>query len=254
MSFIVVIPARLESTRLPRKALINISGKPLIQYVYETAQQSSASKIIIATDNEEIAQAARNFNAEVVLTSSAHISGSTRIAEVLEKLEIPDETIIVNLQGDEPLMPPACIDQVASLLADHEAASVATLVTTFSRQEDIFDPNVVKVVCDEEGYALYFTRAPVPWQRNSFDTRSISEQLDERVYHRHIGLYAYRAAYLKKYATLNESPLEVLESLEQLRVLWHGDRIITARANAIPGPGVDTESDLHKVESLLMHR
>lgn len=251
MSFCIVIPARYDSSRLPGKPLRDLAGKPLLQHVYECATRSNACTVIIATDDERIQDAAVGFGARVCMTASHHKSGTERIAEVITSSGITDDTIIVNLQGDEPMMPSACLDQVANLLTDNPDCVMATLCEPITTAEDIFDPNVVKVVRDNKGHALYFSRAPIPWHRESFarSNKQIPEQQD--IYYRHIGLYAYTAGFVQRYLTAEVSPLEKIESLEQLRVLWHGERIAIGIAVASPGPGVDTEQDLKQVAELM---
>ncbi len=250
MDFKVVIPARYGSTRLPDKPLVEIVGKPLVQHVYEKAVQSAASEVVIATDDERVAQAGRKFGAKVCLTGSHHQSGSDRIAEVLEKLAWPEDTSVVNLQGDEPCMPPALINQVAEDLQEHHAAAMATLAAPITERAMLFDPHVVKVVTDAEGYAMYFSRAPIPWHRDEF-LRDDSPLPKSTEFRRHIGLYAYRAGFLRRYVNWTPPPIEVAESLEQLRVLWNGERIHVSRAVHEPGPGVDTRDDVVAVEKLI---
>lgn len=251
MSYTIIIPARYASTRLPGKPLRVLNGKPIIQHVYECACKTSANQIIIATDDARIEQAARSFDADVCMTASHHQSGTERIAEVLDKRNIPQDVIIVNLQGDEPLMPASCLEQVADLLKQNTQADVATLSTTIDSVTELFNSNVVKVVCDKNGNALYFSRAPVPWQRGEFEKQQAQLDIDFH-WQRHIGLYAYRASYIKEYIRLSPSPIEQLESLEQLRVLWHGGRIAVGEAVEIPGPGIDTPEDLEQAAKLLV--
>lgn len=251
MSFIIVIPARYDSSRLPGKPLRNIAGKPLLQHVYECATRSEAAKVIIATDDERIEVAAKGFGADVCMTGSQHTSGTERIAEVISLREISADTIIVNLQGDEPMMPAACLNQVAKLLADKPECAMSTLCESISSKDDVFNPDIVKVVFDSAGRALYFSRAPVPWDRTHFQNSDSTSLENNDSYFRHIGLYAYRAAYVKQYLAAPVSPIEKLESLEQLRVLWNGDQIAISEAVEQTGPGVDTEEDLNQVESLM---
>ena len=250
MDFRIIIPARYESTRLPGKPLRDVAGKPMIQHVYESACRSDAKQVIIATDDARIQQAAENFGATVCMTSRQHRSGTERLAEVIESLGIADEDIIVNMQGDEPLMPTVCINQVAAALASTAQASVATLCTSITTHHQLFDPHVVKVVCDADNMALYFSRAPIPWHRDKFSPEPDSLPSDNTPYLRHIGLYAYRAGYIREYVQLATSDLERAESLEQLRVLYHGGRIVCVEAHEVPGPGVDTEDDLEMVVAL----
>lgn len=243
MKFKVAIPARYASQRLPGKPLLQIAGKPMIQHVFEHAIQSGAQDVVIATDDERIQSVAQIFGATVCMTSSTHESGSDRIAEAAVMLGWRDDTIVVNLQGDEPMMPAANIRQVAENLHKHARASIATLCTPINDTRIFNDPNVVKVVTDRDGLALYFSRAPIPMDR---------EQSNLDVYgSRHIGLYAYRLSYLKKYLNSPRCQIETLERLEQLRALWLGDKIHVDEALEAPGMGVDTREDLQRVEALL---
>lgn len=235
----VIIPARYASTRLPGKALLDVAGKPLVQHVYERALESGAQTVTIATDDERIRDAAKRFAAAVCMTSSAHTSGTDRIGEAIAKLGLGANEIVVNLQGDEPLMPSGLIRQVALALARHPAAAIATASHAIHDAETLNNPNVVKVVCDAEGYALYFSRAPVPWPGRG---RAGTPEAQ-----RHIGLYAYRAEFVTRFCAWPPSPLEQIEQLEQLRVLWHGARIVVLEAVEAPGPGVDTLADLERV-------
>lgn len=248
--FSVIIPARYASTRLPGKPLRDIAGKPLIQHVFDCAQASGAEQVIVATDDERIAQVVKKLGAQVCMTSAQHRSGTERLAEVVTTLRLPKDRIIVNLQGDEPLIPPTIIHQVAENLARHPPASVATLCAALEHAADLFDPHVVKVVRDKEDYALYFSRAPIPWDRSAFADDDVRE-LPHPHYFRHIGIYAYRAGFIQEYVNWPECELERAEALEQLRVLWNGGKIHVAEALALPGPGVDTEEDLARAEILL---
>lgn len=248
--FKCVIPARYASSRLPGKPLALLAGKPMIQHVYEKCQASGAEQVVIATDHAEVASAARSFGAEVAMTRVDHHSGTDRLAEVVEQYGWADDSIIVNVQGDEPLIPPANIACVATNLQTHSDAGIATLCTPISGAEEFFDPHAVKVVMDSQGYALYFSRAPIPWDRDEFATGS--ERLPDGVPHlRHLGLYAYRARYLRDYMVMTPAPIETSEMLEQLRALWHGTRIHVALAPEQAGPGVDTADDLERVSALL---
>lgn len=244
MSFVVVIPARHASTRLPGKALLDIAGKPMVQRVYEQAMASSASRVIVATDHQAIAEACAGFGAEACMTRADHPSGTDRLAEVVQQLALPDDTIVVNVQGDEPFIPPAVIDQVAALLSGN-TAEMATLCEPLASYDDLVNPNVVKLVADAAGRALYFSRAPIPWARDAF-AHQPGVLPDSGLYCRHIGIYAYRAGFLKRYTNLTASPLEQLESLEQLRVLWHGGTIMSARACATVPGGIDTQADYER--------
>lgn len=249
MDFKIVIPARYASTRLPGKPLLDIAGKPMIQRVYENACESNSSAVVIATDDQRVYAAANGFGAEVCMTADTHRSGTDRIAEVVQTMGWPDDTIVVNIQGDEPTMPPALAYQVALDMETHQRADITTLSTPISDRDQLFDPNVVKVVTDAEGYALYFSRAPIPWHRDefSYSDRPLPEDTG---FARHIGLYAYRSGYLDRYINLPPSVLEQAESLEQLRVLSHGGCIHVSRAEQEPGEGIDTEDDLESVRRL----
>ncbi len=250
MSFRVLIPARYASTRLPGKPLLDIVGKPMLQRVYEQAVASGAASVVIATDDPRIEEAARGFGADVCMTSPEHSSGSERLAEAVSLLGYDDGEVVVNLQGDEPLMPPQLLKQVADNLAGHADASVATLCTRIHAAAELFDPHAVKVVMDRHGYALYFSRAVIPWDRDAFAVTT--EELPPAAEHyRHLGLYAYRAAFLKRYVRLAPCALERMEVLEQLRVLWYGERIHVAEALVPPAPGVDTPDDLARVRQLV---
>ncbi len=250
MGFVVVIPARHASTRLPGKPLRLIAGRPMIEHVWRQAMASAADEVVIATDDERIAGVAAAFGARVCMTDPAHPSGTDRVDEAARQLGLDGDRILVNVQGDEPLLPPALIDQVAADLAAHPAAAIATLCEPVGNAAELFDPNVVKVVRDREGYALYFSRAPVPWSRREFaDGRQVLPASPD--YCRHVGLYAYRAAYLRRFVAWGDCALERGESLEQLRALWHGSRIHCALAVQAAGYGVDSEDDLARVERLL---
>ncbi len=249
MSFKIIIPARYASTRLPGKPLLDIAGKPMIQHVYERAKESLASDIIIATDDARIEQVAKAFGADVCVTRSDHISGTDRLAEVTAQRGFADSDIIVNVQGDEPCLPASLINQVANDLAQHTKADIASLYAKITEEKQVFDPNAVKVVMDSMGYALYFSRAPIPWMRDHFDNESSLPPI--LPHYRHIGLYSYRASFLKHYAELTPCILEQEESLEQLRALYHGKKIHLTAAEINPGHGVDTEQDLIIVRQLL---
>jgi 3-deoxy-manno-octulosonate cytidylyltransferase (CMP-KDO synthetase) len=248
--FRVVIPARYGSTRLPGKPLRLIAGRPLIEHVHARAVRSGASEVIVATDDERIAAACRRFGAVVALTDVAHASGTDRLAEVGRARGWGPHEIIVNVQGDEPLLPPANISQVATLLAAEPAAAVATLATPITSQHEFQDPNVVKVVRDGRGFALYFSRAPIPWQRDQV-AHGLANQASFAAALRHVGLYAYRVGPLARLAALPLGTLEAIERLEQLRALENGLAVAVAIAAEVPGPGVDTEADLAAVARLL---
>lgn len=243
----VVIPARYASTRLPGKPLRLLAGRPMIEHVHQRALASGA-EVVIATDDVRIETACRAFGADVCMTSPDHASGTARIAEVADRRGWDDDTIVVNLQGDEPLVPPALLCAVAADLAAHAEADLATLAEPITDPAELFNANTVKLVTDRDGYALYFSRAPIPWDRATFDTPATARY---SVHRRHLGIYAYRAAFVRRFAAMAPSPLETIESLEQLRVLWHGGRIHVTDATEPTGPGVDTEADLVRVEALL---
>jgi 3-deoxy-manno-octulosonate cytidylyltransferase (CMP-KDO synthetase) len=249
-AFRVVIPARFNSTRLPGKALLSIAGKPMIQWVYERARHSGASDVIIATDDARIAQAAQSFGATVVMTAATHASGTDRIAEVARMERWPDSEIIVNVQGDEPLMPPPLIHQVAELLRGHASADMATLAAPLARLEHLLDPNVVKVVVDLSGRALYFSRAPIPWSRDTAQA-GLTSQTSFSSARRHIGLYAYRVRALLRLAALPPTPLELTEKLEQLRALENAFEIRVGEATEPPASDVNTAEDVARVTALL---
>ncbi len=249
-AFTVVIPARFASSRLPGKPLQEIAGKPMIQHVWEQACKSSAQRVVVATDDARIVEACRAFGAEVQLTRAEHNSGTDRLAEVATALGLAADAIVVNVQGDEPMIPPAIIDQVAANLAAHPEAAIATLAEPIGEAAALFNPNVVKVATDLNGLALTFSRAPLPWARDAFAGNR--EQLPHAVpYRRHIGIYAYRTQFLHDFVAWGPCWLEDAECLEQLRALWHGVRIHVADALQAPPAGVDTAEDLERVRRLL---
>ncbi len=248
MSFTVIIPSRYQSTRLPGKPLADIAGKPMLQWVYERAIQSDADRVVIATDDARIFDAAASFSAEAVMTSASHPSGTDRLAEVVDKLDLADDAVVVNVQGDEPLIPPRVINQVAGNLIQNSQFAAATLYHPVRSKTEFLDPSAVKLVSDQEGKALYFSRAPIPWPRDL----ELNEDLPEAfVPKRHIGIYAYRVALLRDFVAWPKSPLEQLESLEQLRILHQGQSIhVQASCEAVPA-GVDTIEDLQRVIRVL---
>ncbi len=248
-AFHIAIPARHAATRLPGKPLRLLAGRPLLQHVHERARESGASSVVIATDDARIAEVARGWGAAVCMTGAHHASGTERLAEVAQRLGWGAEEVIVNLQGDEPFMPPALLRQVAAALQADPVSVAATLCTPIPDVEELFDPNVVKVVRDASGGALYFSRAPVPWDRDGF--AAAATRAAGAMHFRHIGLYAYRAGFLRRYVQLPVSPLERIESLEQLRILWAGERIHVDVACEPPGRGVDTPEDLARAEAWL---
>ena len=247
MSFTVVIPARYQSTRLPGKPLADIGGKPMIQWVYEQSLLAGAERVIIATDDARVEQAVKAFGGTVCMTSPDHQSGTERLAEVVALMGIEDDHIIVNVQGDEPLIPPAIVRQVADNLAASNAP-MATLAVEIDHESEVFNPNAVKVVTDKDGYALYFSRATIPWDRDNFASqdKTIVQPLM-----RQIGIYAYRAGFINTYINWQPSQLEKIECLEQLRVLWYGEKIHVAVALEAPPAGVDTPEDLELVRSIV---
>lgn len=239
MAFVVVIPARYASSRLPGKPLADIGGKSMVERVYQQALQSGASRIVVATDDERVAAAVDAFGGEVCMTRPEHNSGTERLAEVISKLALPAETVVVNVQGDEPFIPPLIIRQVAQNLAAQQKARMATLAVPLSDSSEISNPNIVKVVSDKDGYALYFSRSVIPFDRDG----KFQQQLAQH-YRRHIGIYAYRAGFIQQYVSWPASTLEQIESLEQLRVLWQGEAIHVDTALQTPPVGVDTPEDL----------
>lgn len=248
--FRVVIPARYASTRLPGKALLPLAGKPMLQWVHERAGKSHASEVIVATDDARISSAAQTFGASVVMTVATHASGTDRIAEVARVRKWAENDVVVNVQGDEPLIPPALIDQVAGLLLDNANAHMATLGAPLTQLDQLMDPNVVKVVMDITGRALYFSRAPIPWSRDTAPS-GLTSQTSFSGARRHIGIYAYRVGALLKLAALAPTPLENMEKLEQLRALENGFEIRVADAMEPPGPDVNTPEDVERVVARL---
>jgi 3-deoxy-manno-octulosonate cytidylyltransferase (CMP-KDO synthetase) len=249
--FKIVIPARYGSTRLPGKPLLHIAGKPLLEYVWGVALRAGADETLIATDDERIASAAHAFGASIVMTEATHQSGTDRLAEVARTLGWAPDTVVVNLQGDEPLMPPAALTQVAKLLLKETAAAMATLSTPIGSAAEFSDPNVVKVVCDGRGRALYFSRSPIPFERDAHARVGV-QSVPVALAQRHLGIYAYRVSTLQRLSELSPTPLELCERLEQLRALESGLQIVVNTACAVPGPGVDTAADLAAVERLLL--
>ncbi len=252
-AFKVAIPARFGSTRLPGKPLRTLAGRPMLEHVHRQALASGAEEVIIATDDRRIYAAAESFGATVCMTAVEHASGTDRLAELATQQGWSDDAIVVNLQGDEPLMPPALLRQVAVGLAGHPQAGIATLCTRIQNISEVFDPHLVKVVMDAGGYALYFSRAPIPYHRAAFPSsgQCPTELPADADYFRHLGLYAYRVADLRRYPTLPPCMLEQTESLEQLRALWNGIRIYVEEARETPPPGVDTAEDLERAEAWL---
>ncbi|MFP4648186.1 MAG: 3-deoxy-manno-octulosonate cytidylyltransferase [Halorhodospira sp.] len=250
--FNVIIPARYGASRFPGKPLAMLGNEPMIQHVHRRAVASGAQRVVVATDDSRIEAACTAFGAEVVRTTVAHPTGTDRLAEAVEHLDLPPEAIVVNLQGDEPLMPPAFLAWAAKCLEDDPAAAVATLAVPITSAEELLDPAVVKVVCNALGHALYFSRAPIPWDRERFAPGEAEEAtVTAGGWLRHLGLYAYRVEFLKRYPCLQPAPPERLEALEQLRALWHGFVIQVATVQQRPGSGVDTPEDLDRVAAQL---
>ncbi|MGN6653683.1 3-deoxy-manno-octulosonate cytidylyltransferase [Trinickia sp.] len=258
--FVAVVPARLASTRLPEKPLADIAGKPMVVRVAERAREAGAERVLIATDDARVLQAVQAHGFEGLLTRADHPSGTDRLAEVATTLGLADETIVVNVQGDEPLIDPALVCDVASHLAAHSDCAIATAAHPIADTADVFNPNVVKVVLDARGVALYFSRAPIPWRRDAYAPQCGAQAIDLTAMPappagavlRHIGLYAYRARFLRTYPTLAQAPIEQAEMLEQLRAMWHGERIAVLVTHEAPAPGVDTLADLERVRALFL--
>jgi 3-deoxy-manno-octulosonate cytidylyltransferase (CMP-KDO synthetase) len=257
MSFRIVIPSRIASTRLPGKPLRDICGKPMIAHVVEQAQQSEADEVIVATDSNEIADAISHLGIRICMTHADHQSGTERLSEVIEQLGFTDDQILINLQGDEPMMPPVCLNQIGQALEADASLKMATLCTPLTEIEELFDPHAVKVVRDINDFALYFTRAAVPWSkdwsRDCFNETPRQLPTNQQ-YQRHIGLYGYRAGFIRQYLAWPSSDIEKTESLEQLRVLYYGEKIKVITAASMPGPGVDTMDDLNRVCALLTNK
>ncbi len=248
MIFTVLIPARLASTRLPDKPLAEIAGKPMVVRVAERAALSGAARVVVAADDDRIVQACAAHGVAAVLTSTRHASGSDRLAEACERLGLEGDAAVVNVQGDEPLIDPELVRRCAELLAERPDCVMSTAAHPITDLPDFLNPNVVKVVLDAAGRALYFTRAPVPWWRDAYQLGV--HALPTPAPLRHLGLYGYRAGFLRRFPALPPAPLEQIEALEQLRVLWHGERIAVHVAAHGPGPGVDTPEDLARVRAL----
>lgn len=252
VDFRVVIPARFASSRLPGKPLRELSGKPMVLHVLDRAQEAGARDVLVATDHHGIFDVVTRAGGRAVMTSPDHLTGTDRLAEVARKEQFKEDDIIVNLQGDEPFVPGSLVRELAEALANAREAGIATLATPIQSPEDVFDPNVVKVVLQADGLALYFSRAPIPWARGLFEKGRVAERLPESItYLRHLGLYAYRVGTLLKVADAPAASLESAESLEQLRALTMGVRIHVSITPEAPGHGIDTEADLARAEALL---
>ncbi len=260
MSFTVLIPARLASTRLPRKPLAVIAGIPMVVRVAQQAAKSRAGRVVVAADHPDILAACAAFGVQAILTRENHATGSDRLAQACEILRLDGADVVLNVQGDEPLIDPAMIDACAALLEERHDCVMGTAAHAIDTQAELDDPNVVKVVLDAAGRALYFSRAPIPWWRDARAAAALCDPADAALRDtvvpspaplRHIGLYAYRAGFLRRFTTMSPSPLEAIESLEQLRVLWHGERIAVHVSHSRPGPGVDTHADLERVRAML---
>ena len=245
MTFTVLIPARMASSRLPDKPLADLAGIPMVVRVAQRAKDASASREVVATDDERVLAVCQSHGVEAIMTRSDHLSGSDRLAEACEILKLKDQEIVVNVQGDEPLIAPESIDAVAQLLATRDDCSMSTLAHEIDNVEEFSSPHVVKVVLDARNTALYFSRAPIAWWRDGFSS-GISKLANPAPL-RHVGLYAYRVQFLRVFPQLSPAPLEMLESLEQLRALWHGHRIAVHVSEHAPGPGIDTPEDLARV-------
>ena len=249
MSYSVLIPARLASTRLPRKPLADIAGLPMVVRVARQAALSAATQVVVAADDAEIVTACRAHGIEAILTRHDHVNGSDRLAEACVLLGLDGDAVVVNVQGDEPLIDPALINACAAALSAQSDCVLATAAHAMTLASELANPNIVKVVCDRAGRALYFSRAPIPWWRDG--STAGAPAIGPLAPLRHIGIYAYRAAFLRRFPSLPVSPLETIESLEQLRVLWHGERIAVHLSEHAAGIGVDTPEDLQRVRDLL---
>lgn len=246
--FMVVIPARLASSRLPNKPLADIAGIPMVVRVAQRAQQSQASQVVVAADHLSIVQACEAHGVFALMTREDHPSGSDRLAETCQQMGWDDSTIVVNVQGDEPLMSPDLINQVATLLNERPEASMSTAAHAIDSVAEFTNPNVVKVILDARQWAMYFSRAPIPWWRDG-NLQGLTA-LPAPLPLRHIGIYGYRAGFLKKFPHLTQAPVEIIEALEQMRALWHGHKIAVHVTDQAPGPGVDTAEDLQRVRTL----
>ena len=250
MSFTVLVPARLASTRLPNKPLADIAGLPMVVRVAQRAMQSGTTRIVVAGDDASIVAACQAHGVEAILTRQDHPSGTDRLAEACEQLGLDGDEIVVNVQGDEPLIDPALIDAVAAALAAHPDAAMSTAAHEIDSLADFLNPNVVKAVLDARGHALYFSRAPIPWWRDGSAGGARPSALPSPAPLRHIGIYGYRAGFVRQFPSLPPAPVEATEALEQLRALWHGYRIMVHVSDVAPGPGIDTPEDLSRVRAV----
>ncbi|SEA08351.1 3-deoxy-manno-octulosonate cytidylyltransferase [Variovorax sp. YR216] len=250
MKFIVLIPARLASTRLPDKPLADIAGLPMVVRVAQRARESTAGRVVVAGDDTRIIEACEAHGIEALLTRKDHASGSDRLSEACTQLGLPDDATVVNVQGDEPLIDPSLIDAVAQTLSDHPGAAMSTAAHAIDSPQEFTNPNVVKTVLDANGYALYFSRAPIPWWRDGFADAGPNKLPLSPPALRHIGIYGYRAGFVRQFPSLPPAPVEGTEALEQLRALWHGHRIAVHVSEHAPGPGIDTPEDLARVRAL----
>ena len=253
MDYTVIIPARMASSRLPDKPLADIGGLPMVVRVAQRAAQSGAQRVVVAADDPRVVQACQDHGIQALLTRQDHVSGSDRLAEACQLLGLQGDDLVVNVQGDEPLIPPDLIDDVARVLAERPDASMGTAAHAIDELAEFTNPNVVKVVMDARQMALYFSRAPIPWWRDGQQDGSF-RSLPSPAPLRHIGIYSYRAGFLRQFPLLSAAPQETLESLEQLRALWHGHRIAVHVTSAAPGPGVDTPADLVRVRGIFAPR
>ena len=244
--FIVVIPARLASTRLPRKPLADIGGAPMIVRVAQQAQKSQAARVIVATDSDEVLLVCKQYQIEALKTRATHLTGTDRLSEVVDILQLPDDAMLVNVQGDEPFIPPELINLVAKALQDSPSAAIATVGVALSHEADIQNPNIVKIIRNHLGQALYFSRAPIPFLRDPGSAVNPAQRLAPCL--RHIGLYAYQSHFLRAFTSLSPAPIELAESLEQLRALWYGYKIQIVTSHEAPPAGVDTPEDLYRAQ------
>jgi len=248
--FTVVIPARMASTRLPDKPLADIAGLPMVVRVAQRAKASAAARVVVAADDMRIVDACRVHGIEALLTRADHASGTDRLAEACTLLGLDDDAIVVNVQGDEPLIDPQLIDAVAALLAERPDAAMSTAAHAIETPDDYRNPNVVKAVLDAAGNALYFSRAPIPWWRDGVTAQAGAAALPAEGALRHVGIYGYRARFVRSFPALPPAPIEMIEALEQLRAMWHGHRIVVHVSDSAPGPGIDTPEDLARVRAV----